>query len=166
MMETVKLPTAAKVFGILNCVFGGFALVVSPLSLLQVGSMTEIYQKIGLNSFTISWLSFTIVIAPVMALALLAFGIGLLLKKPWGRVGSVFYGLGVVALNILTILILGIGVLAAFGSIGSEDATTRAGLIGGAIGGLVGGVFGSIYPGLLAFFLSRPVVKDFYARYQ
>jgi hypothetical protein len=165
-METSNnLPTAAKVFGIINCIFGAFSLATSPFALTSIGQAREIYEKIGLNDLVINLLFFTVFLAPVMAAVLLACGVGLLLKKPLARKGSVWYGLFVIGLNILTVIILGVGFLGAMGTVSGDGAAT-AGLVGGVVGGLIGGAIGCIYPGLLAFFMSRPNIRDFYARYQ
>jgi hypothetical protein len=163
--STSNLPTAAKVFGILNCVFGGFSLAVSPFSFLSLGQAREIYEKIGLNDLTINWMIVTLCLAPILAAVLLACGIGLLLKKPIARKGSIWYGLVVIGLNGLTLLVLGAGVIGAMDAVSGDSAAT-AGLIGGVIGGIIGGFLGCIYPGLLAFFMSRPNIRDFFARYQ
>jgi hypothetical protein len=163
--STSNLPIAAKVFGILNCIFGGFTLATSPFGLMSLGQAKEVYEQIGLGGLTANWLIFTVMLAPLVAAVLLACGVGLLLKKPLARKGSVVYGLFVIGLNALTLIVLGVSVIGALGS-GSTDGATTAGLIGGVVGGFIGGTVGCIYPGLLAFFMSRPNIREFYARYQ
>lgn len=164
-METAKLPTAAKVFGILHCVFGGFGLVVSPINFFTIGIATQMYEQMGMGDSLINWMKISIYLAPIFALITVILGVGLLMKKPWGHQGAVIYAIFMIGFTLISSTITTIGMVQLLGTnTSSAEAAGRA--IGGVIGGVFGGLAACIYPALLLFFLTRPVVKDFYARYQ
>jgi hypothetical protein len=159
-METSNnLPTAAKVFGILNCVFGGLSLAVAPVNFVGLENNLNVYRDLGMGELLLSWLSISVYISPVLALVLLVLGVGLLLKKPWGHKGAIIFAIISIVVAIINFLL----VIISFGqAAGGGDPKA----IGGMIGGAIGGALGMIYPILTVFFLTREKVKSFYARYQ
>ncbi|MBD1866382.1 hypothetical protein H6F88_26940 [Oculatella sp. FACHB-28] len=151
-MEGQTVPSSVKVFGILNIVFGSFGLVTSPLGLLSLDQSIEFFENFGANSATIGWFRASAWFAPLMALALLILGIGLLMKKPWARSGSIIYAYIAIAIGILNMIFI-VGIFS--GGLASSDPAA----IGGIVGGVVGGLVGLIYPILTIIFLSKPNVK-------
>jgi hypothetical protein len=151
-MESQTVPSSVKVFGILNIVFGSFGLVTSPLGLLSLDQSIQIFQNFGASPLVIGWVRLSAWLSPLMALILLTLGIGLLMKKPWGRSGSVIYAFVSIAIGILSMVVI----VGAFSS-GLESSDPAA--IGGMIGGVVGGLVGLIYPILTIIFLNKPNVK-------
>lgn len=90
---------------------------------------------------------------------MLVFGVGLLLKKPWGHKGAIIFGI----ISIVSVVINFLLVMTSFGpAAGGGDP--RA--IGVMISGMIGGALGMVYSCLTVFFLTREKVKSFYARYQ
>ncbi|NJO52413.1 MAG: hypothetical protein HC840_26825 [Leptolyngbyaceae cyanobacterium RM2_2_4] len=151
-MEGQTVPSSVKVFGILNIVFGSFGLVTSPLGLLNLNQSIQVFENFGASPLTISWIRFSAWLSPLLSLALLILGIGLLMKKPWGRSGSIIYSYISIALGVLSMIL----VVGAFSS-GLESGDPAA--IGGIIGGVIGSLVGLIYPILTIVFLSKPNVK-------
>jgi hypothetical protein len=159
MQTSNNVPTPAKVFGILHCVFGGWGLAVSPLNFLGLENALKLYRDLGVGELLLSWLPISIYIAPLMSLTMLVFGVGLLLKKPWGHKGAIIFGI----ISIVSVVINFLLVMTSFGpAAGGGDP--RA--IGVMISGMIGGALGMVYSCLTVFFLTREKVKSFYARYQ
>lgn len=151
-MESQSVPGSVKIFGILNVVFGSFGLVTTPFSLTKLDESIQVFEQLGASSLAIQWIKISSWLSPLLSLTLLVLGIGLLMKKPWGRTGSVAYAFFSIALGILSMILI----LRAFsGGASSGDPTAIGGIIGGAIGGLVG----LIYPILTIVFLNKPDVK-------
>jgi hypothetical protein len=151
-MEGQTVPGSVKVFGILNIVFGSFGLVTSPLGLVSLDQSIEVFESFGANPMAIGWVRASAWLSPLMALALLILGIGLLMKKPWGRSGSIIYSYIAIAIGILSMIFI-VGVFS--GGLESSDPAA----IGGIVGGVIGGLVGLIYPILTIIFLSKPNVK-------
>jgi hypothetical protein len=160
-LEGRPIPVAVKVFGILHTVFGSFGLVTAPFGFLNMDTSLALYQSLGMGDLIIQWLRISIIISPFFSIALLALGIGLLLKKPWGRSGSIIYGYAAIALAIINAIIFAISLSQATGAAtGATDAgVQQATAIGGMIGGIFGALAGSIYPILTIIFMSKANVK-------
>ncbi|OLP15496.1 hypothetical protein BST81_25895 [Leptolyngbya sp. 'hensonii'] len=152
-MEGQSVPVSVKVFGILNTIFGSFGVVTSPFTLLAMRRTVMVYERFDAGPLVLGWIRLSLLISPIIAGVLLATGIGLLMKKAWGRSAAVilaYISIGISIFNIILILSVfakGLG--------GSESAAA----VGGIIGGIIGGTIGLIYPILTAIFLTRPDVK-------
>ncbi len=153
MEEGRSIPTSVTVFGILNTIFGTFGLVTSPLSLARLNESLSLFKALGVGSLVLAWVQISAYLAPVMSFILLALGIGLLMKRSWGRSGSIYYSYVSIALSVLlTIMMLSLQP----GSSGSEENTMFVAI---KIGTIIGGLLGLIYPILTIVFLSKPSVK-------
>lgn len=153
--QIVDKPTSVTVFGILNCVFGGLALVCTPCSLFGI-VMSDKLAPGRTMEMTPAYKSFLLVSSILgigFAAWLLALGIGLLTMKTWARRGSVIYSciaivwaIGGVALNIIALTLHWITV----------PQEGLPGFVGGICGGMCGGL---IYPILLLIFMQTEKVK-------
>lgn len=115
----------------------------------------------GFGTTMIGWLKIQTFLGPVLAVILLALGIGLLMKKPWARSNAVNFGYVQIVLVIIGAIVTAIGF---WGGSRSSDSTAQAMAIGGMVGAVMGALFGSIYPILTIIFMSRPNVKAALAR--
>lgn len=156
MSESRAVPTSVKVFGILHIIFGSFSLVTGLAGLGSLDQSLTTLQQFGISGFALDWMRITSYLAPILALALLILGIGLLMKKSWGRSGSVIYSYIAIALAILNGIIIGIGFSGATGPNGEGGGAFA---IGAMVGALVGSVVGMIYPILTIIFMNKENVK-------
>jgi hypothetical protein len=163
-IKNMQRPTSVTVFGILNIVFallGIFGVAASLLLFAAVGtnSNNPVIQIIQDNPSYAAYLKFSIVVGVVVALILLATGIGLLMLKPWARVISIIYGVyaifSVIGNTIANYYFVTKPLLE---KAQTEQGPEAARAVGGAIGGMLGGCFGLIYPILLLIFMMRPKV--------
>lgn len=151
-------PTSVTVFGVLSIVFGGLALLCTPINLVTANMPNPMFNIPGFRAWTI----FSSILGMAAAIWQLSNGIGLLRLKPWARTGSMAYAwfaivMGVVSMTVMLVLLLP-RMGAATG--GSSDPAMAAGMIGGVIGGTVGGIIGMIYPILLLVFMRKPRVVE------
>jgi hypothetical protein len=158
-MTSQTVPTSVKVFGILHCIFGTLGLAIGAASLTQVEQSLATFKSIGLGGGMLEgWLRFSSYLSPLLSLILLILGIGLLLKKPWGRSGSIIYSYVGIALTVIGVIITAI-------SFSSSGAGGGPGLIGALFGSILGGIISVIYPILTIVFMRRPNVKEALERF-
>lgn len=149
-------PTSMKVLGILNIVFGALGLLCMPIiiigimvpqpdSPLQMGPGMKIYTAIAL------------VLRLILALLLLASGIGLLNLKEWARKAASFYGWSAIVMGIIGTAVTVITMSSAFAGVPEHEAPA---VIGGTIGGMCGGILGLTYPIILIVFMKRPNIIE------
>jgi hypothetical protein len=159
--QVIEKPTSVTVFGILNCVFGGLAIICTPFSILGlfISDLLPVTQQ---NRFEIEggykvFLVISSIAGICFAAWLLALGIGLLKLKSWARRGSVIYACIAIVWSIASIIL---SVLATYlGWVAPPEGGEPA-VIGGMIGGICGGIVGMIYPLLLLIFMKTNKVKQ------
>ena len=145
-----KPPGVIKVFGILNIVFGGLALLCSPFTLITIPMMSK---QMGYSSFMLNWLIFSIVLGIAGGGVMVASGIGLLKLKSWARKLAIYYSVFAVIIALINPLIT----LTNLPEGGPNPATQKVGAIIGAVFGLA---IGLTYNALLIFFLNKRSVKE------
>jgi hypothetical protein len=154
-------PMSTLIFGILNL---GYALLnlAGPLFAKLMANVklpaNSPVAALKADPAYIAWTNFNLVMGLILGLALLAFGIGLLLLKNWARLGSIIYAL----ISIVYVVI---------GSMISYPFTKRMmeqtpgvpqGMMAGfaTIGLVFGLIIGLAYPVLLLFFMTRSNVIE------
>lgn len=157
-------PTSLTVFAVLNMVFGGMGLLMSPINVLQVimpsggNPATEAMQD------SVFFVMFSIVGAiagVIFGIAMLIAGFGLIKDRPWGRTLSIFVAIAQIIWIFVAIPLMVIGLMPL---LNSSDAAVVAGGVGGLIGGSCGMCIGFIYPVLMLYFMYRQPAKDWMAK--
>jgi hypothetical protein len=158
--QIIEKPTSVTVFGILNCVFGGLALLCTPFSILGlfVGDILPTGQpQMEMAPAYKGVLLVSSILGIGFAAWLLALGIGLLKMKRWARRGSVIYSCIAIAWAIAGVALNIIAMTMQWITIPEQGLP---GFIGGICGGLCGGL---IYPILLLIFMQSAKVKRAFA---
>jgi len=160
-------PMSVLIFGILNIGFGLWQLVAAPLLTMFSAKVQSAMAKSNANSPFLAIQSdptfaamtkYKLEVDAVLGVAMLAFGIGLLLVKNWARLGSIFYAF----IKIVEVLILAMvsypitaRMLQQVPNMSPSIAQVTA---------LVGLAFqlilGMAYPALLLFFMTRDNVME------
>ena len=159
-------PTAAKVFGTLNLLFGIFgvcclgfsgALMFVPFGPqmsrdnvpLQLMEESPLYRAFNQAEVLFGFISSVILIVA---------GIGLLRLRPYGRTLSIGYGIYAIAMDALSTTVnLGFVFPILFEKANAaEGGIALVGVWAGLIGGISGTVLGLVYAGLLLYFMYRP----------
>lgn len=145
-------PASIRVLGILNLIFGGMAVLCTPVAIVMILLMNRFNPAETGVMGTPYGMAYTIIstgLGMVAAVVEIISGIGLLRKRKWGRTLALGYG--------------GYGILAGLAGIvvaltfampstpANLSVFTRA-------TGIMSGVFGMIYPVLLIVFLCRQKV--------
>ena len=159
-------PAAAKVFGILNILFGvlgicGIAMSAVVLFVPLGAEMTKDNPALQLMQENALYRTFTqvaVVLGFIATVALIVGGIGLLQLRPYGRTLSIGYGIYAIAMNLLGMVINVAYVFPALleNANAAGGGPAAAGAWGGIIGGVGGGCLGIIFPILLLYFMFRP----------
>lgn len=159
-----RKPTSIVVFGVLNIVFGALGCIMAPLGLIQFFADPQsnpIYEHVQGIGWYMAYSMVSAVLGIVLALALLAAGIGLLMDKPWGRLVSI----GVAAANLVLLLIaIPVTLMVMLPLTTADDPAVQAGGYAGIASGSCGMCIGMIYPILLIVFMMRPAVKTWFAK--
>jgi hypothetical protein len=154
-------PMSVLIFGILNICYGLFKLGMLLLSTVmsQIGPKgNPVAAAMKSDPTMAAWTKFSMVSGVSLGLALVAFGIGLLLLKNWARVGSIVYSM----IDIVLVVI---------GSMLIWPITQRAmeqlpnvphGMVEGIamVSLVLGIIIGLAYPALLLFFMTRTNVIE------
>jgi NADH:ubiquinone oxidoreductase subunit 3 (subunit A) len=158
-------PISTLIFGILNIGFGlvklGWPLVAAAMANLKLSSHSGMAALQSDPAYA-ALSKFNMWTGVVFGLALLAFGIGLLLLQNWARIGSIVY-----AVVAIVFVLVGSVVVWPFMKRMVERMATQA---PGAPSGLLEGIvmfmfvvvimFGLAYPLLLLFFMTRSNVIE------
>jgi hypothetical protein len=159
-------PISTLIFGILNIGLGSLKLIwpLVAAALAHLKSSSQSSMTLLQNDPTLAALSkFNTWMGVAMGLAMLAFGIGLLLLQNWARIGSIVYAV------IAIVLVLGGSIVAwpiTERLVGQMAAQQAAGTPAGLVQGLtmlffvLGILVGLAYPVLLLFFMTRASVIE------
>lgn len=147
-------PKCVKVLGILNIIFGGLALLCSPLGIIsllipQPNSPFQLTPEMKLLSLVGYGVGF------IASIVLLASGIGLLNLRKWARQTAYIYGWFAIVWGILSSIANGIMFSSSLSGASPEEMPI---VIGGIASGMCGGLVGLIYPVILIIFLRKPRV--------
>jgi hypothetical protein len=149
-------PISTLIFGILNIGFGLWKLAAPMLTIAlsklklpgnaAVAGMTSDPTYAALTKFGL-W------VGPVLGLALLAFGIGLLLLQNWARLGSIIYSV----IDIVLVLITSMLMWPLTKRMMEQMPGVPPGMMVGfaMLGLVVGLLFSLAHPVLLLFFMTR-----------
>jgi hypothetical protein len=149
------------IFGILNIGYGLFKLAGLLLAALMASvspKANPVAAAMKSDPTMVAWTKFATPVGATLGLALIAFGIGLILMKNWARLGSIIYSM----IDIVLVVV---------GSIVVWPITQRAmeqipnmphGMVEGfaTIGLVFGVLFGLAYPAVLLFFMTRTNVIE------
>src|SRR5262249_33434604 len=105
------------------------------------------------------WMKISILLGAIVAVALLAAGIGLLKLKPWARTLSIGYAIYTIIYGIIGMVVNYFFLMKPL----MEQAPSQQGpkavaAFGGSVGGAFGGCIGMIYPIVLFILMTRPNV--------
>ena len=163
----MQRPTTVTVFGVLNIVFGVFALfgVFGGLALQAMtdDSKNPVLRIMHENPAYATWVKCTIPMGLLSFVLLIGTGVGLLRLDEWARKLSIAYGIYAILVDIAVAIANFLFVFRPmFESVsltnGASDPAKTGGAIGAAVGGIMGGVFGLIYPVVLIVFMMRKEV--------
>ena len=149
-------PTSVTVLGTLNIIFGGMNLLCSPFAILSVfiPQPDPAFQlSAGMRLYTLV----SVILSMIMAVVLIACGIGLLKLRSWARQTAYVYGWIAFVWGILGIIISAVLLSTSFSGM-SENAMPA--MIGGIVGGMCGGLIGLVYPLLLIIYMRKPHVIE------
>jgi hypothetical protein len=153
------------IFGILNIGYGLFKLA----GIVVAGIMSKVkmpgnagaapgFASMQSDPTFAAWTKYTMPLGVVLGLALLAFGIGLLLLKNWGRLGSIVWSM----IEIVLVLIGTIVMYPVTQRMMAQMPNVPHGMVQGmaTIGLVVGLIIGVAYPALVLFFMTRTNVIE------
>lgn len=157
-------PAAAKVFGILNILFGVLGIPCIAMSavvlFIPLGpEMTKDNPALQLMEESALYRTFTqvgVVLGFIATVVLIVAGVGLLQLRPYGRTLSIGYGIYAIVAMILGMVVNVSFVFPVLLEKADVGGPAAAGAYGGIIGGIGGTCLGAIYPVLLLYFMFRP----------
>jgi hypothetical protein len=152
---------ATLIFGILNIGFGFMKL--AGLMLAAAMMRLKLHHNPGLEALKsdpafAAWTRFSMEAGVVLGVALLVFGVGLLLLQNWARIGSIVYAI----VDIVFVVVGGVVSLPMTQRMAQQMGNAPPGMMAGfaTIGLVIGLVLGLVYPALLLFFMTRPHVIE------
>jgi hypothetical protein len=156
--------TGVTVLGVVMIVFGGLGLLSGPSTLLsrELGKQTgsgRIQELMWSGAFG-TWMFVALGIGTLMALLLLASGIGVLRRQSWARKAGLAYGIAGVVFGVVGQMVNILFLYPKLAAFEGADAAERGGAIGGIVGGVVGGLFGMVLPIVLWVAMTRPTIKE------
>src|SRR5579871_3584022 len=83
-------PSAIKIFGILNIIFGSFSVLCAPFSFIRIPVASRRFAD---NAFMHDWLLFSVAVLLIGGGLQLASGIGLCNFRSWARKLAIYYGI-------------------------------------------------------------------------
>ena len=155
----MQRPFPVSIFGILNIVFGFYALysVFATLSTLSITGETknEIAKIIHDVPAYATWVKCTIPLGLLSSALLVPAGVGLLRLGEWARKLSIAYGVYAILFDIAVAIINFVFVLPpGIPGPSHTDGGGNPALVAAVIA-IMGGVFGLIYPVVLIVFMTR-----------
>ncbi len=149
-MASRTIPTAVKVFGIMDLVFGTLSLLSALNSLVNFSQVQKMYQQFPALDKLAPLIPIQMVVSTLTPIVLLTLGFGLLKRQPWARSFSVYFAMFVIGFGLLNLLVTAV----------LMGGTGEPMMIGIMIGSAIGFLFGSIYYGLMIYFLTHPAVIE------
>jgi hypothetical protein len=149
-MASRTIPTAVKVFGIIDLVLGGFGLLSALNSLANFSKVQQMYQQVPALGKLAPLIPIQMAVTTITPIILLVLGIGLLKRQDWARSSSVYFAMFVIGFGILNLL-------ATVVMMGGASEPIMIGII---VGSVIGFLFGALYYGLMIYFLTRPAVIE------
>jgi len=143
-----------KTLGILNIVFGVICGVCQGAGIAGVFTMIASFKSAGGNSEAETILTVALglmAVAMVLLLMQLISGVGLLMKKKWGRTLAIVFALGFILVGIGDLVMEFVLIPDAMS--GSSEEIARN------IGHTIGKIVRMIYPVILLVFMTKPEVK-------
>ena len=172
-VEFVPMPTAVTVFGILGLIYGGLGLACEPAiaylnsqAVAQPQAESPLVRIVTSAEYRAGFIALAALAAVASGLLLVA-SLGLLLKRPWGRMLAVAYGIGDLALVAANIIFSTIYVFIPMLRVAREAPNPQASgfAVGAAIGATGVNIAFLLFPALLLIFMTRPrVVAAFDSR--
>jgi hypothetical protein len=160
-------PISTLIFGILNIGYGLWKMGAPLLSLAM--SKIKLPGNAGIVAMTAdptfaALTKFSMWAGATLGLALVAFGIGLLLLQNWARIGSIIYSV----IDIVLVVVVGMVMWPFTKRMMEQMPNVPPGMMAGfaAVGLVVGVLFGLAYPVLLLFFMTRSNVIEACQRQQ
>ena len=154
-------PVSILIFGILNIGYGLFSLGMVLLNLASShlspkGNPVAAAMKSDPTMAT--WTSLSTPLSVALGLALMAFGIGLLLLKNWARLGSIVWSV----IDIVFVVVGSMVVWPVMQRAMDQIPNVPHGMVEGFLmfGMVLGVVLGLAYPAVLFFFMTRSNVID------
>jgi hypothetical protein len=174
-MHTEHYPDAAPppassnvptVFGILNLAWFGMAIcggvMALPMLTLEVGEQHDnvAFRVLAENEFALRWTQVMTVVGSLAACLLLAGGIGLLMRRAWGRRLSLVWAFFALLTGLVGTAVSWLYYLAPLMEQAKEltDAE-RMGANLGVVAAACGALCGLLYPVVLLVFMTRPSLK-------
>jgi hypothetical protein len=160
-------PISILIFGILNIGYGLWKMAAPLLSMAM--SKLKLPGNSGMAAMTAdptftALTKFSVWTGAILGLALLAFGIGLLLLQNWARLGSIVYAV----IDIVLVLVVSMVMWPFTKRMMEQMPGAPPGMMAGfaMIGLVIGILFGLAYPVLLLFFMTRSNVIEACQRQQ
>jgi len=160
------LTTGVQATAVAEIFFGGMGLLGAPLALFFRGMARDPVsmriQEITWEGALGGWTRVSLGLGTLLAVVLLASGIGVLKRKAWARRSGIAYACVSLAMQVIglamTVLVL-FPALDALAEQYAYDRTASAAVMGGRIGGAFGGLFALILPIAVLVVMTRPGVK-------
>jgi hypothetical protein len=164
-MSSRPQSSGVTVLGIVMMAFGVMGLGAWPLTVAmrELGSQTRggrnVQDMIWEGSLS-WWMSFSLALATLFAILLLASGIGVFRRKAWAHKTSLAYGIATIVFAVISQLMNFVFLYPKLMEmLDSSNPVERASAAGGMMGGVVGGLFGLILPVVVTYAMTRPKVK-------
>jgi hypothetical protein len=155
-------PMSVLIFGILNIAYGLFKLGMLALSaaMQSLGPKgNPVAAAMKADPAMAALTKFNMVIGVILGVALVLFGIGLLLSKNWARLGSIVYSVVDIVLVVVGTIIVWPITQRAMASMPNVPHGMVEGFA--MIGMVIGLAIGLAYPALLLFFMTRTNVIEY-----
>lgn len=162
----VPMPASVIVFGILSLIYGGVGLVCEPAVAWLNSQVVALPQAenplvriVTSPEYRAGFIALALLAAVASGLLMVA-GVGLLLKRRWGRASAVVYAIFDLALIAANLIFSATYVLFPMLKVARETPDPQAAgfAFGAAIGATGVNVLFLIYPALLLIFMTRPRV--------
>ena len=153
--KQIKKPVSITVFGVLNIIYGGLFILLTPISIF--GYIAEGWKG-DISYREMTWSLFNIIIGFGVTIWLVILGIGLLKLKKWARRGCVVYGW----VDIVYILLAAIADII-FISLGWIKMFSNEGMLANISTEFLNIVISLIYPVLLLIFMKTRKVRQAFA---
>jgi hypothetical protein len=161
-------PTAGlKAMGAIQIIFGALGFFSAPLTLLMRNlaghdPVSRRIQEVTWEGGFGMWMRFALFVQTLIAVTLLASGVGVLKLRPWARTSSMVYAIAACVMNVVGQIANFMVLIPELQRIADEHPRSPAaqgGAIGGMVGGVLGGILGLALPVITLVVMTRPSVK-------